>query len=203
MFGLPSDRKQRDQVLLGIVAVALLGAYVYFLYLPKREELAELDAHLEQLESKNASAKAIAGKSGPELKKKLALYEQQMVRLEQLVPKSEEVPELLHAMTLRAEESGVELATMKPRPADMSELYTRQVYEMSVYGPYDGVGRFLASVGSLPRIVTPIELKLIPRPNEKTRGGAQRLQADFKIETYVMPGPGAADLADRDSEDDS
>ncbi len=183
---LPSDPKARNRFLLGLLPVLLLVGYWHFLHSKATEEIAAAEQRLETLETKNAAARAIAARGGPELEKKLAVYEEHMARLEELIPRSEEVPELLHAMELRARESGVDLALLKPEVQTQVDYYTKQVYAMSVIGAYHDVGRFLTAVGSLPRIVTPVELELKPR-NETDKQGQMKLDAQFKIQTYILP----------------
>lgn len=190
---LPSDLQKHKPLLLIALPLLLLFAYWYLLYTPGSAKVQEMQTRLDGLTSKNAAAKLIIARTGGDVRKKLALYEQQMTRLEQLIPRSDEVPELLHAMTMRAEDSGVELTVVRPRPAGDGEFYTQQVYDISIVGPYDGVGRFLAAVGSLPRIVTPINLKMARLGTQTDRSGAAKLEADFQVETYVMPSDG--DLA--------
>lgn len=186
---LPSDPKQQRLVLAAVVPIIAAVAYWYFFHGDRVQANDAQQAVLEQLETKNAAAKALAARGGPELKKKLALYEQHIGRLEELIPRNEEVPELLHDITLRAVESGVELNLLRPETDTPMGAYTRKVYSMSLFGPYDGVGRFLSAIGSLPRIVTPVHMKIIPR-NEKDRSGAVRLQSEFQIMTYIAPEPG-------------
>lgn len=190
---LPTDPKKQRLLIIGAAPLLAAVAYWYFFQQDQTKQLDADRAHLEQLQTKNAAAKALAARSGPDLKKKLGLYEAHIARLEQLIPKSEEVPDLLHDITMRAEESGVELNLMRPEKATSNDFYTRQAYAMSVLGPYDGVGRFMAAVGSLTRIVVPLKLKIVPRV-DRDRAGIQRLQADFQIQTYVAPegGPKAA-----------
>lgn len=193
---LPTDEKSRKQLRYLLIALPLLAAaaFWYLVYGDRTKEIDTLQAQVEEIQTKNAAAKVLAAKGGPELRKKVALYEQHVARLEELIPRSEEVPDLLHDITMRAEESGVELSLMRPEKSVAVDFYTRQTYSMSVFGPYDGVGRFMAAVGSLPRIVTPMHLKLIPR-TEIDRSGAVRLQAEFQIVTYVAPEPGPATAA--------
>ncbi len=190
---LPTDEKSRQQLRYLLIALPLLaaGAFWYLVYNDRKTEIATLTTQVEELQTKNDAAKALAARGGPELRKKVALYEQHVSRLEELIPKSEEVPDLLHDITMRAEESGVDLNLMRPEKSTAVDFYTRQVYSMSVMGPYEGVGRFMAAVGSLPRIVTPIHLKLLPRA-ELDRSGAVRLQAEFQIMTFVAPEGGSA-----------
>ncbi len=187
------DTKNKQQLRYLLIALPLVaaGAFWYLVYNDRVTEIGTMRTHLEDLQTKNAAAKALAAKGGPELRKKVALYEQHVARLEELIPRSEEVPDLLHDITMRAEESGVELSLMRPEKTTVVDFYTKQAYAMSVYGPYDGVGRFMAAVGSLPRIVTPMHMKLIPR-TELAKSGAVRLQADFQIETFVAPDGGPA-----------
>ena len=187
---LPSDPKQQRFVILAIVPVLAAVGYWYVFHGDRVKANDAQQDRLEQLQAKNVAAKALSQRGGPELKKKLALYEQHIGRLEELIPKNEEVPELLHDITLRAAESGVELNLLRPDKTTQTASYTRQLYSMSVLGPYDGVGRFLAAVGSLPRIVTPTHMRVVPRMNELDRSGAQRLQAEFQILTYIAPQPG-------------
>jgi Tfp pilus assembly protein PilO len=47
-------------------------------------------------------------------------------------------------------------------------------------------------VGSLPRIITPVEFKLQSNTNETDRRtGSPLLNASFRIVTYIVPEPGA------------
>ena len=148
----------------------------------------DLQSRLEELETKNGGAKTIALTGGPELQKKLDLYEQHMKRLEELIPKSEEVATLLNGLAERAMDSNVDLSLMKPEVSEPGEFYTQQSYDVQVIGQYHDIGRYLASIASGPRIVTPVELKLMPRPAaEMTRDGTPKLNATFRIMTYVIP----------------
>ncbi|HEY8485502.1 MAG TPA: type 4a pilus biogenesis protein PilO [Longimicrobiales bacterium] len=213
---LPSDPQTQKKLLLGVAPLVLALLYWQFYHGKLTAQVSELESRLEQLETKNRTARAQAAQGGPELEQKLALYEEHMSRLEELVPSSDEVPELLHAMTLEARATNVELALMRPegetpvgpRPAGPAApagrpgggagaaaaqspgavYYTRQVYQVSVIGGYQSVGSFLAAVGSLPRIVTPIDLRLTPaRSREEDESGALKLEASFRIQTYVLP----------------
>ncbi|HLU26236.1 MAG TPA: type 4a pilus biogenesis protein PilO [Longimicrobiales bacterium] len=184
---LPSSPKDQKLVALALVPVLIAVAYWHFIDTPARREITDLKDRLELLERKNAAARtAAAAQGGPELEKRLAIYEQHMSRLEQLIPNTEEVPELLHAMTLRAQENNVDLARMRPEAELAGDYYTRQTFDVIVIGAYHDVGRFLTAVGSLPRIVTPVDLKLSAR-NETDKNGQMRLEAQFRIQTYVLP----------------
>jgi type IV pilus assembly protein PilO len=186
---LPTDPQQQRKLLIGLVPLLLLFAYYQFMHGGRAERIVEMETHLESLETTNAAAKVIAATGGPELQRRLAIYEEHMRRLEELIPNREEVAELLHSMGLRAQNAGVELTKMKPEADEPGAYYTRRTYEMGVSGTYHDVGLFLSHVGSLPRIVTPTELKLLNNSQATAKDGTPLIDAGFRIVTYVLPDP--------------
>lgn len=181
---LPSDPQQQRKLLIGLVPLLGLFAYWYFYHGDKKAEIASLESRLESLESKNAAARARAQRGGPELERTLAEYERYIVKLEELVPDSEEIPELLHMISVQAQQYGVELARLTPHNPEPGDFYMLQTHDVAVFGKYHDIGRFLAAVGSLPRIVTPVNLVLVPRQGSD---GTADIQATFRIKTYVIP----------------
>jgi type IV pilus assembly protein PilO len=112
--------------------------------------------------------------------------------VEGLIPSSEELPDLLDAISAEAQRTNVEIALIQPSGATQEAYYTRRAYDMAVVGRYHDVGDFLTRVASLPRIVTPLNLTLAP--SGATAGSAApadadavRVEARFSIETYVIP----------------
>lgn len=186
-LSLPKDKAGQQKLLLALLPFLVFFAYYQFMHGDKKLEIEALEARLEELETKNRAAQAIALSGGPELAQKLALYEQHMTRLEELIPKSEEVAMLLNGLAERAMDTNVDLSLMKPEVSEPGEFYTQQTYQIQVIGTYHEVGRYLASVASGPRIVTPVRLRITPRPAAETRDGSPRLNADFRIITYVIP----------------
>jgi type IV pilus assembly protein PilO len=186
---LPTDPNQQKKLLLALLPLVLAFLYYQFVHGPRTEQIEELEARLEQLERANAAARVLAERGGPELQRRLAVYEQHMTRLEELLPRREEVAELLHSMTLRAQSAGVELTGLRPESEEPSPYYTRHTYEVNVRGAYHNVGRFLTEVGSLPRIITPAEFKLTGNTGMTDRTGSPLLNANFRIITYIVPEP--------------
>ena len=186
---LPNDPAQQKKLLIGLVPLLLLFGYWYFVHSGKAEEVAAMETRLETLEQNNNTARAIAGQGSTEdLARRLELYQEHMQRLEQLIPMGEEVPDLLNMIATRAEATSVQLALMRPEQDVASEFYRRVTYEMGVFGGYHEIGNFLSEVGSLPRIVTPIDLVLRRRGESGTE-----LEASFRIETYILPQPSAGE----------
>ena len=155
-----------------------------------------MTARLEQLDSENNRAQIIATRGGTELEERLAMYERHVIQLEALIPQSEEVAALLNDVTTVARQTGVELATLAPEADEVGTFYTKQSYALEVVGEYHDVGRFLSNIASLPRIITPVNLELVPfQGNTGVLDMVAPLTATFQIQTYILPTSSAPPVA--------
>lgn len=187
-LGLPDDPAQQRLLLIGLIPLVAVFAYWYFLHGDYVAELQTMQTRLETLEARNAQARARAPQSR-QLEERLAVFERHMTRLEQLVPRSEEVSQLLNTISERAEDMGVNVTRFTPGRTDEGTHYNRRTFELTVEGDYHQIGRFLSEIGSLSRIITPGRLTLVPVDRRREEG---MLEAAFLIETYVLPEPGEA-----------
>lgn len=186
---LPDDPKKRQQALVLIGVMVLLGAYLYYhyYYTPMVESVDQLGQRLEALQTQNERAKRIAQRFGTDLQDKVKLYERQLAALEDLIPKGQEVPELLNAIATQAQLSRVDLSRIRPASVDQGPYYTKYVYELAVIGEYHEVGRYLARIASLPRIIKPANLNVSRAPPQaRKQESIAPVQATFLIETFVM-----------------
>lgn len=182
------DADVRKKLLLAGALVALLGYGGYtYVYSPRAAEVAQLEERLQRLETQNRAARGLVEEQGRDkVEQKLALYRAQLVEVEGLIPSSEELPDLLDAISAHAQRTGVELALIQPVGATAEAFYTRRTYDLAVVGAYHQIAEFLTEIGSLPRIVTPINLNVSVKETD-AEGGQPRLEAKFSIETYVLP----------------
>lgn len=191
----PSDPTQRNWMLGGIVAFALIYPFASFFMTPRNEANDVVRDRLESLQIQNRQAGVILARGGEDLENRMATYERHVARLEELIPAQEEVPALVDDIQARARVSGVEVVGLDPEPTEPAGPYNRTGYQMTVVGDYHDVGRFLTEIASLPRIVTPVQVDM-----ESYVGVSQRADmispvlATFRIETYVLP-DGAAAIA--------
>ena len=183
-----ADREGRRKLLLGgLLLVGLVYVGHQYVYAPRTDELVGVQAHLESLRMQNSAARALVEAGGKRaVEGRLNQYRDQLTRVEGLIPSAEELPDLLDAISTEALRTGVELTLIQPTGAVDAVYYTRRTYDLAVLGSYHQIGEFLSLVGSLPRIVTPIELNMAVL-HEELRDGDPRLEARFAIETYVVP----------------
>jgi type IV pilus assembly protein PilO len=178
----------RQKMLLAGLAVVLVGYFGYTkVYKPRSAEVAALETRLEGLQTQNRTAQALTDANArSEMEGRLEAYRNQLTTVEGLIPSSEELPDLLDAISAEAQRTGVDLALIQPVGATAEQFYTRRSYELAVLGSYHGIAAFLSEIASLPRIVTPTTLDLTVE-QESESGQEPRLQAKFAIETYVLP----------------
>lgn len=188
---IPEKKNQQAAFFAIILAVGAMYGFYQYWYTNRQDELAAMEARLEQLEDQNRRAQIVATRGGKELEEKLALYERHLLRLEQLIPESEEVPALLNSMAVEARQNRVELALMRPEEPLIGEYYTTRSFNIGVMGEYHDVGRFLTAIASLPRIVTPVDLDMSvsARSSNREEEDASKapVLAQFNIKTYVIP----------------
>jgi type IV pilus assembly protein PilO len=185
---IPDDPKQRNALFAGIIVAGAFYLFWSNWYTSAKTEVDEMTARLEQLESENNRAQIIATRGGTDLQDRLTRYEQHVGQLEALIPRREEVAALINDVTTVARRTGVEVAALAPENDEEGEFYTKKIYGFDVVGEYHDLGRFLSSIASLSRIITPVNLEVIPfQGNRSAYDMEAPLRATFQIQTYVLP----------------
>ncbi len=197
MAVLPADPRGRKQAL--FLMAVLVGAiwFVANLYVltPRKESIELTEGRLNTLETQNRRSRALAARKD-DLQQRLEIQERQLQIFEEFIPESEEVPELLDAISNQAQMTGVELTRIRPQAVEAGEFYMKQTWELSVLGDYHDVGRYLTRIASLPRIIKPTNVQISPAPRSRaTRNMEAPLEVSFNIETFVLGVPPAMQAA--------
>ena len=159
----PTDSKSQGKVGVGIVAILLAVVFYMYVHSPTAEELAATTDHVEKLERANDRAKREYARGNvAELRAQAQRYAQNLELMRQLVPTGNEVPALLEQVSTAARRAGLDLSTVEPQPVVQGETFDTYRYKLSVYGNYHQVAEFLTNVGSLTRIVAPVNVTLMP-----------------------------------------
>jgi type IV pilus assembly protein PilO len=189
----PKSQREQVMLLVGMVAIGLVAAYWNFVYKPKAAELVVLQERVDTLETRNARAKVeMASGSVDQLRAEAEALAKDLEVMRTLVPTGNEVPALLEQVSTAARRVGLDLATVQPKPVVEGEQFDTYSYSISVTGGYHAVARFLSNVGSLTRIVAPMNLSLAAATNPKATAvqrrpeGASALDTKLEIQTYVV-----------------
>jgi type IV pilus assembly protein PilO len=185
-----ANMTQREQLMIGIavIAVALAGAFWYFPYQSKNARLATIEQHVEALDRVNSKAqKEMAKGNVTELRAQAESYKQSLTVMRQLVPTNNEVPLLLDQVSTAARRANLDIGAVQPDSVIPGSEFDTYRYKVGLVGTYHELGRFFANVGSLTRIVAPVDVKLQPANAQQRRrmSSASLIQADMEIRTYV------------------
>jgi type IV pilus assembly protein PilO len=187
---LPQNPRNQKLVMVALVAVGLAAVYQQLVWTPQNAELNRLESRVDALDSLNRLTKLeVAKGTASQMKAEAASYSRELDVLRRLVPTQNEVPALLESVSSAARAAGLDLSDVQPDGVVNGDQFDTYKYKLGVIGSYHQVGEFLANVGSLSRIVAPINLSLLTTTNRtgehKPKKDEQLLDAHFQIETYV------------------
>lgn len=191
MAGLPQiTERDRNVIIAGVFAFALAGAYWYFLWSPEQDVLATTEASVAKLDTANMKARKLLQRGRlEELRAETERSEKSLELMRQLVPTGNEVPALLDQVSSAAKAAGLEVTAVKPEPIMIGAEFDTYRYSITVAGPYHSTASFLAAVGSLTRIMAPVNLGIdLQTGNNKAklnRRGESMLSTTFELQTYV------------------
>ena len=199
---LPTSQRDQKMLLVCIAALGLAFAYWYVVWQPANVELDAVQARVDALRTVNQTAKSeLAQGKTAQLRAETEKFSQDLDVMRELVPTANEVPVLLEQVSTAARRVGIDISDVQPLPQLNGDQYDAYKYRMSVRGTYQQVGDFLTNVGTLQRIVAPINVTLTPSsvdPRKIKAPRQQALDARFEIQTYVArtaPAPKAAPAA--------
>jgi type IV pilus assembly protein PilO len=192
-------KSPRDLAYMALCVVFFGGIFAFWttVYSPKEAELAAVQSHIGQLEQNNQRAKAeLAKGSVNDLRAQALRYQQNLQLMRQLVPTTNEVPALIEQVSTAARRVNLELSGINPEPPISGDQFDTYRYQITVVGDYHAIAAFLTNVGSLTRIVAPVNLQLAPVQQSGAAGATSHnkamLSSKFEIQTYVAKGAGAS-----------
>lgn len=190
---LPANKRDRILGAVGATALLLGIAYGMLVWQPRRDELVEMQSHVDSLLIINQHAKSdLAQGKTNELKIQADLLTADLKVMRLLVPTENEVPTLLDQVSTAARRVGLEIVDVQPLPTLVGDQYEAFKYRLVVRGgTYHQIGDLLTNIGSLQRIVAPINVLLNPQSDVRgvKRAKLQNLEARFEIQTYVAHAP--------------
>lgn len=178
----------------GLDAVGMRGV------VQTRDSIAARERSIDSLKARTDSAKKLlASGSVEDLRRRLEGYKASLQLMRRLVPERNEVANLMDEISTRAKIRGVTVAQFTPLPAEAGPApFETYRYTYGVIGRYDQLGEFLSDVSSLPRIIVPTGMKLVPVDMTRAKvlgdSSGALLEATFTVHTYVKT-PTAEDAA--------
>ena len=187
-------RSERDKVLSLVIIAAIASVYAFytFRWTPVNQTLQAAQEHVDSLDAWNRKAQNEMSKNSEKaLLQQTARSAQSLQVMRQLVPTGNEVPTLLEQVSTAARRVGLDVSDIQPQPVVPGDQFDTYRYSLKILGDYHSVAEFLTNVGSLTRIITPVNVKLLPPANPQFAAKLKRrkddaiIQANFDIQTYV------------------
>jgi type IV pilus assembly protein PilO len=196
---LPTNQRDQAMLLTGIAGIACAMLYWNFVFEPRGVALDEMRDRIARMESTNERAKGVLSRGTvKDVQVDADVLQDNLAVVRTLIPAGNEVPALLDQIVGAARRAGLEVQSFVPGATTEGMEFDTHRYRMTMTGPYHRIGELLAAIGSLPRIVTPVNLSLAPAagPARRPAGREQLLDASFDVQTYVVrTGPPAARAA--------
>lgn len=187
---LPQSQRDQIKLMIGFAAAALAVAYYVYPYSAQEEQLALDVARVASLDSTNQlAAREFASGSIDELRAQAAENRSALTVMRRLVPTSNEVPALLEEVSTAARRAGLDVGGVTPEPVLAGEKYDTYRYTVTIIGGYHEFGEFLANVGSLARIVAPVNFSIVAsgpgRVSAVKTSDKDAIASTITLQTYV------------------
>jgi type IV pilus assembly protein PilO len=156
---------QRVMIFCGVF-ILLGGAFYYFAYSPKLEQINRLESRCNQLKQQLATAKKKAqslGKYREEMKEAQVQFNAAMEAL----PDKTEIPSLLAAVSQAGKDAGLDFLLFEPRAERNKEFYAEIPVQIEVTGSYHQTATFFDKVSRLSRIVNIDHIHIHPGKNAR------------------------------------
>ena len=154
------SKAQRMMIYFGTITI-LIGAFVYFSYLPKYKTVDKLNQNYDKLEQQLATAKRNAMQL-EKFRNNMKKAEKDYRLVMKALPEKQEIPALLAGISQAGKVVGLEFLLFQPKAEIKKDFYAEIPVSIQVAGSYHNVGLFFDNVATLPRIVNIQEINMTP-----------------------------------------
>lgn len=156
----------RLAILAGTI-ILLAGLFVWFIYLPKSEQIDQARQEIKRLEARLNQAKMRA-RALKEFEEEFAEVEIQFAEALNLLPNTKEIPALLRTVTQLGTDSQLEFVLFSPQRERPKDFYMEIPVSIQVSGSYHNVAMFFDKVGRMDRIVNILNVDMKPVKDRST-----------------------------------
>ena len=180
------DEKYRTldaKVKWAVFAAALLVPallFFFFFFKPQSEKITALEKQVATATAELNKVKQ-AARDLPRHKQEFEAIQQQFEAMAVLLPKSQEIPDLLRNISDLGKGAGLDFLTFVPGQETPKDFYAEIPIDITIVGPYHNLGTFLDNVSKLERIVT---VNNITMDKPKEEGTEMLLNSSCRLITY-------------------
>ena len=153
--------------ILGGVIVLFFAVFIWFVYLPKTEEIKETRESITELDKNLTQAKLQRAKL-PERQKEKEEVDAQFNEARKLLPNSKEIPSLLTKVSELVNEAKLDMRKFVQKSEKSKEFYDEIPVDIEVSGTYHNVAIFFEKVGKMERIMNINNVSMKPVKDNST-----------------------------------
>lgn len=147
-----------------LLAVIILYGFNRYIYAPNQESIREKQVELSRMTTTLLHVRETV-ENLPKVRAEYEALQEEWQRLETLVPKREEVTDLIQQVSKAEKKAGIYIVSIEPQPSLTKELYTENPYRLEIEGSYHSFARFLSALSQLDRIINVSQVRLSVNPN--------------------------------------
>jgi type IV pilus assembly protein PilO len=173
------DKRKKILILFSVLTIPIILFY-FLIYQGNAEKITKLK---QQVQASNEELKKvrIAARDLPKYQKELEVVQGQFDLTSTLLPKSQEIPNLLRNISDLGKGAGLDFLSFVPGAEVPKDFYAEIPIDIKIKGPYHNLGAFLDAVSKLERIVTVNNIKT-EKPEQD--GSEIVLTSTCKLLTY-------------------
>ena len=173
------DKRKKITILFCIFIIPVVAFY-FLIYQGNAEAIEKLE---RQVQASNDELKKvrIAARDLPKYQKELEVVQAEFDLTSSLLPKSQEIPNLLRSISDLGKGAGLDFLSFVPGVEVPKDFYAEIPIDIKIKGPYHNLGAFLDAVSKLERIVTVNNIKT-EKPEQD--GSEIILTSTCKLLTY-------------------
>jgi type IV pilus assembly protein PilO len=138
--------------ILAVMIILIAALYYSFLYSPRSDEIAKLSDSVE-IARNEKMVKTQKSANLARLRKDLQQLDADLKMAVAQLPDKREIAELLSGISAKAQESGLDILTFRPRPEALQDFYAEVPVDITVKGNFHNTVSFFEKVGRLNRLV--------------------------------------------------
>jgi type IV pilus assembly protein PilO len=147
--------------------VILVAAFVWFIYLPKTDEIDKVNQRISQLQTKLNRA-IVRARALKKFEAEYAEVNGQFQEALNLLPNTKEIPTLLKSITQLGTDSQLEFRLFSPQRERARDFYMEIPVSIEVSGTYHDVAVFFDRVGRMERIINILNVSMQPVSERST-----------------------------------
>lgn len=148
-------------MILGAIIALLVGLFIWQIYLPKKEEIEQLNEDLRALQLELQKAEEYAARYD-EFKEELRRVELELKEALKKLPEGKDIPDLLDQISESVIKAGLDISSFVPSGQSAKEFYSEVPVQIQVAGGYHNYAKFADVISKMERIVTLRNINLSP-----------------------------------------